>query len=143
LAGGGPGGQHERAAAAARRGLAAAAAFRDAREDTSAAGEGSFAAFQALLLAELEVSLLAAQADTAAALAAAARALAAASGRTPRLKRFLWPLLSATTQVACTATGPGATGELTALAHDVLRQSAEQAASAQPVSPLGRAHAAA
>ena len=122
---------------------AAAAAVRDAREDTSAAGEGSFAAFQALLLAELEVSLLAAQADTAAALAAAARALAAASGRTPRLKRFLWPLLSATTQVACTATGPGATDELTALAHDVLRQAAEHAASAQPVSPLGRAHAAA
>lgn len=122
---------------------AAGAAVRDAREDTSAVGEGSFAAFQALLLAELEVSLLAPQADTAAALAAAARALAAASGRTPRLKRFLWPLLSATAQVACTATGPGATDELTALAHDVLRQAAEHAASAQPVSPLGRAHAAA
>jgi DNA-binding CsgD family transcriptional regulator len=95
------------------------------------------------MLTELEVSLLAAQGEPAAALAAGARALAAASGRTSRLKRFLWPLLSATARVACMATRPGASDGPTVLAHDVLRQAAEHAASARPVSPLGRAHAAA
>jgi DNA-binding CsgD family transcriptional regulator/tetratricopeptide (TPR) repeat protein len=123
---------------------AAAAALRDARDASEGSpGGGSCQTREALMLADLEVSLLATYGDTAGALAVAARVLTAEGARTARVKRFLWPLLSASARVAYLATGPGTTDELTALARGVLRQAAGHAASARPVSPLGRAHAAA
>lgn len=123
---------------------AAAAALGDARDSSEGPPSGgSFGTRKALMLAGLEVPLLAAQGDTAAALTAAARVLSTEGTRTAGLKRFLWPLLAVTARVACLATRPGASDDLTALAHDVLRQAAGHAASARPVSPLGRAHAAA
>ncbi len=119
---------------------AAAAALHDARQEAPASG-GSFGTFEALMLTELEVALLAARGDTAAALATAGRALETAGARAARLKRFLWPLLATTARVACMATAPGSPDELTALACEVLRLAAGRAASVQPVSPVGRAHA--
>ena len=73
------------------------------------------------------------------ALAAARRVLEVEGARAARLKRFLWPLLATTARVACLATAPGSPDELTALARVVLRLAAGQAASVQPVSPVGRA----
>ena len=117
---------------------AAAAALGEARQEAPASG-GSFGTFETLMLTELEVALLAAQGDTADALAAARRVLEAEGARAARLKRFLWPLLATTARVACLATAPGSPDELTALARVVLRLAAGQAASVQPVSPVGRA----
>lgn len=121
---------------------AAAAALGEARQDAPAGG-GSFGTFEALRLTELEVALLAAQGDTAAALAAAQRVLETEGARAARLKRFLWPLLATTARVACVASAPGSPDELIALAREVLQMSAGHAASVPPASPAGRAHAAA
>jgi DNA-binding CsgD family transcriptional regulator len=121
---------------------AAAAALRDAREE-AAAREGMFGIFEALLLGDLEVSLLAAQGDMAAALAAAQRVLQAADGRTSRLHRWLWPLLDTTARVACTAASPGSPDELVATADEALRLAARHAEACQPLTPVQRAHAAA
>ena len=121
---------------------AAAAALGEARQDAPASGD-SFGTFEALMLTELEVALLAAQGDAAAALDAAQRVLKAEGARAARLKRFLWPLLATTARVACVATAPGSPDELIALAREVLQTAAGHAASVPPVSPVGRAHAAA
>jgi DNA-binding CsgD family transcriptional regulator len=120
---------------------AAAAALRDARE--GAAREGSFGIFEALLLADLEVSLLGERGDVAAALAAAQRILQAADGRTSRLHRWLWPLLDTTARVACTAASPGSPGGLLATVGEVLRLAARHAEACQPLTAVQRAHAAA
>jgi DNA-binding CsgD family transcriptional regulator/tetratricopeptide (TPR) repeat protein len=117
---------------------AATAALAEARADAPASGQ-SFGTFEALMLAELQVSLMAAQGNTAAALAAAQRTLTAEGDRTARLKRFLWPLLAVTAEAACAATAPGSPEELTATARDVLRLAAGHASAAPPVSPVGRA----
>ncbi len=93
---------------------AAAAALGEARQDAPASGD-SFGTFEALMLTELEVALLAAQGDAAAALDAAQRVLKAEGARAARLKRFLWPLLATTARVACVATAPGSPDELIAL----------------------------
>jgi DNA-binding CsgD family transcriptional regulator len=118
---------------------AGAAALREARAEAPASGE-SFGTFEALMLAELEVMLLAAQGDTAAALAAAQRTLAAGSDRIAGLKRFVWPLLAATAEAACTATAPGSPPGLAATARQVLGLTASHAAAVPPVSPVGRAY---
>jgi DNA-binding CsgD family transcriptional regulator len=121
---------------------AAAAALRDAREG-AAAREGSFGIFEALLLADLEVSLLASQGDKAAALAAAQRILQAADGRTSRLHRWLWPLLDTTARLACAAASAGSPDVLLATAGEVLRLAARHAEACQPLTSVQRAHAAA
>jgi AAA ATPase domain len=118
---------------------AAAAALRDACQG-ALAREGSFGIFEALLLADLEVSLLAARGDMAAALAAARRVLHAAGERGSGLKRFMWPVLDTTARVACRATAPGAPD---GLAGEVLRLAARHAESVQATTPVQRAHAAA
>lgn len=120
---------------------AAAAALRDARE--GAAREGSFGIFEALLLADLEVSLLGERGDMAAALAAAQRILQAADGRTSRLHRWLWPLLDTTARVACTAASPGSPDGFVVTADEVLRLAARHAEACQPLTPVQRAHASA
>jgi DNA-binding CsgD family transcriptional regulator len=121
---------------------AATAALRDARQEAPAR-VGSFEIFEALLLADLEVSLLAARGDTAAALAAAQRILQAADGRASRLHRWLWPLLSTSSRVAGTATAPGAPDGVAAAAAEVLRLVARHAGAAPPLTPVQDAHAAA
>jgi DNA-binding CsgD family transcriptional regulator len=113
---------------------AAAAALRDAGEEASAY-EGSLGMFETLLLADLEISLLAAHGDMAAALAAAQRVLRAAEGRTSDLHRWLWPLLDTSARVAAQATVPGA--------DEVLRLAARRAAAWQSLTPVQDAHAAA
>jgi DNA-binding CsgD family transcriptional regulator len=117
----------------------ATGALGEARAQAPASGE-SFGTFEALMLAELEVTLLAAQGDCAAALAAAQSTLAAEGDRTARLKRFLWPLLTATAEAACAATAPGSPGDLAATAGKVLQLAAWHAAAVPPVSPVGRAY---
>jgi DNA-binding CsgD family transcriptional regulator len=92
------------------------------------------------MLTELEVALLAAQGQVAAALATAQRVLETSGTHAAGLKRFLWPLLAATARVACLATAPGSSDELTVLARGVLKLAAGHAASVQPVSPAGRAY---
>jgi DNA-binding CsgD family transcriptional regulator/tetratricopeptide (TPR) repeat protein len=119
----------------------AAAALREAREEAPASG-GPFGTYETLMLTELEVSLLAARGNTAAALAAAGRVLEAEGARSSHLQRFLWPLLATTARVACLATAPSSPDELAASARDLLRLAAEHAASVPPVSPVQRAHAA-
>jgi len=121
---------------------AAAAALRDAREG-AAVREGLFGIFEALLVADLEVSLLAARIDVAAALAAAKRALQAADGHTSRLNRFLWPLLATTARVACTAASPGSPDRIRETAGEALRLAARHAEACPPLTPVQRAHAAA
>jgi tetratricopeptide (TPR) repeat protein len=118
---------------------AAAGALREARAQAPASGE-SFGTFEALMLAELEVALLTAQGDTAAALAAAQSTLTAEGDRTAKLKRFLWPLLAATAEAACAATAPGSPKDLAATARTVLSLAAGHAAAVPPVSPVGRAY---
>jgi DNA-binding CsgD family transcriptional regulator/tetratricopeptide (TPR) repeat protein len=118
---------------------AATAALRHAREETPT-GEGSFGIFEALLLADLEISLLAAQGEMSAALAAAERILQASDGRTSRLHRWLWPLLHTSARVACQATAPGSPG---GVAAGVLRLAARHAEAGRPLSPVQDAHAAA
>ncbi len=120
----------------------AAAALGEGRQEPPASGK-PFGTFEALMLTELEVALLAEQGDTAAALAAAHRLLTTEGTRAAHLKRFLWPLLATTAQVARAAMAPGSPDELTTLAREVLRLAATHAASAQPVSPVERTHAAA
>ncbi len=117
----------------------AAGALREARAEAPASGE-SFGTFEALMLAELEVTLLTARGDTAAALAAAQSTLTAEGGRTTRLKRFLWPLLAAAAEAACAATAPGSPRDLAATARTVLSLAAGHAAAVPPVSPVGRAY---
>jgi DNA-binding CsgD family transcriptional regulator len=118
---------------------AAVATLGEARQETPADG-GSFGTFEALMLTELEVTLLAAQGEVAAALATAERVLKTSGTYAAGLKRFLWPLLAATARVACLATAPGSPEELTVLARGVLKLAAGHAASVQPVSPAGRAY---
>ncbi len=117
----------------------AADTLREARAKAPARGE-SFGTFEALMLAEQEVTLLAAQGDTGAALAAAQSTLTAEGSRTADLKRFLWPLLAATAEVACAAMAPGSPHDLAAVAHTVLRLAAGHAAAVPPVSAVGRAY---
>jgi len=112
---------------------AAAAALRDAGQETPTR-EGPLGVFEALLLADLEVSLLAARGEVAEALAAAQRILRATDGRTFDRHRWLWPLLDTCTRVACQATAPGSA--------DVLRLAARHAAAGHPLSPVQDAHAA-
>ncbi len=121
---------------------AAATAYRDACQETPAR-EGSLGMFEALLLADLEVSLFAAQGDVAAALAAAQRILQAADGRTSRLHRWLWPLLDTSARVACLATSSGSSREIAAATSGVLRLAARHAETGQPLSPVQDVHAAA
>jgi ATP/maltotriose-dependent transcriptional regulator MalT len=118
---------------------AAASALREARQEAPADG-GSFGNFEAFMLTELEVALLAARGEVAAALANARRVLEISRAHAAGLKRFLWPLLATTARVACMAAAPGCPDELTALARGVLKLAAGQAASVQPVSPAGRAY---
>jgi DNA-binding CsgD family transcriptional regulator/tetratricopeptide (TPR) repeat protein len=118
---------------------AATAALGEARAQAPASGE-SFGTFEALMLGELEVTMLAAQGDTAAALAAAQRTLTAEGRRTARLKRFLWPLLAAAAEAACTAMAPGSPQDLAAASRTVLQLAASHAAAVPPVSPAGRAY---
>jgi DNA-binding CsgD family transcriptional regulator len=120
---------------------AAAAAHRGACQEEPAR-EGSFGIFEALLLADLEVSLLAARGDIATALAAAQRILQAAEGRISHLQRWLWPLLDTSARVACVATAPGASDGVAAAA-EVLRLVARHAEAAPPLTPVQDAHAAA
>ena len=96
-----------------------------------------------MLLTDLEVSLLAARGEVAAALAAAQRILQAADGRTSRLHRWLWPLLATTAPVARTATPPESPDELAAAAAEVLRLAARHAEAVQPLVPVQYALAAA
>jgi DNA-binding CsgD family transcriptional regulator len=118
---------------------AASAALRDAREEATDSGGGTFGTYQALILGELEVSLRAARGDAAAALAAAARVLDVESARVSWLRRFLWPLLATTARVAS-----GVPDELAAPAREVLRlASGHDASVPPPVTPVQRAHAAA
>ena len=117
----------------------AAAALGEARAQTPANGE-SFGTFEALMLGELEVALLAAQGDTAAALAAAQHTLIAEGGRTARVKRFLWPLLAAAAEAACTAMAPSSPQDLAVASRTVLQLAASHAAAVPPVSPAGRAY---
>jgi DNA-binding CsgD family transcriptional regulator len=117
----------------------AAGALREARAEAPASGE-SFGTFEALMLAELEVTLLTARGETAAALAAAQSTLTAEGGRTTRLKRFLWPLLAAAAEAACAATASGSPRDLAATARTVLSLAAGHAAAVPPVSPVGRAY---
>jgi DNA-binding NarL/FixJ family response regulator len=112
---------------------AAAAAFREADEETPV-HERSLGVYEALLLADLEISLLAARGDMAAALAAAQRILRATDGRTSDLHRWLWPLLDTSARVAARATVPGA--------DEVLRLAAQHAAAGQSLTPVQDAHAA-
>jgi DNA-binding CsgD family transcriptional regulator len=118
---------------------AASAALHEARAQAPASGE-SFGTFEALMLAELEVALLAAQGDIAAALAAAQRTLTTEGSRTATLKRYLWPLLATAAEVACTAMAPGSPQDLAAAARTVLQLAARHAAAVPPVSPAGRAY---
>jgi DNA-binding CsgD family transcriptional regulator len=117
----------------------AAGALREARAEAPASGE-SFGTFEALMLAELEVTLLAARGDTAAALAVAQSTLTAEGSRTVRLKRFLWPLLAATAEAACAVMAPGSPQDLAAMAREVFQLAARHAAAVPPVSPVGRAY---
>jgi DNA-binding CsgD family transcriptional regulator len=121
---------------------AAADALRESREDTPGDGE-SFGTFETLMMTEREVGLLAARGDPAAALAAAGRVLEAEGSRASVLERWLWPFLATTAQVASRAMATGGPGELAAAARDVLTLTARHAAASVPVSPVGRAHAAA
>ena len=121
---------------------AATAAFREACAEAPASSD-SFGTFEALMLAEQEVSLLAARGDTAAALAAAQRTLTDAGDRTTRLKRFVWPLLAAAAEAACAATAPGSPEDHAATARDMLPVTARHAAAVPPASPRGRAYQAA
>ncbi len=116
----------------------ATGALGEARAEAPASGE-SFGTFEALMLAELEVTLLTARGDTAAALAAAQSTLTAEGDRTARLKRFLWPLLAATAEAACAATAPNSPKDLAATARMVLSLAAGHLAAVPPVSPVGRA----
>ncbi len=120
---------------------AAAAALRQAHDEAQASS-GSIETVEALMLTDLDVSLLDAQGETGAALAAAGRALEAETARTSRLHRFVWPLLAATARVASAALAPGSPGELAGPACEVLELAAEHVASLQPIGPVQRAHAA-
>ena len=120
---------------------AAAAALRQAHDEAQASS-GSIETVEALMLTDLDVSLLDAQGETGAALAAAGRALAAEPASTSRLHRFVWPLLAATARVASAALGPGSPSELAVPAREVLELAAEHVASVQPIGPVQRAHAA-
>jgi DNA-binding CsgD family transcriptional regulator/tetratricopeptide (TPR) repeat protein len=118
---------------------AAASALREARQETPVDG-GSFGNFEALMLTELEIALLAAQGEVAGALATARRVLEISGAHAAGLKRFLWPLLATTARVACMATAPGCPDELTVSAREALELAAGHAASVPPVSPAGRAY---
>ena len=119
---------------------AAAAALHDARQEAPASG-GSFGTFEALMLPSWRSRCWPHGATPLPRWPPRGARWTTAGARAARLKRFLWPLLATTARVACMATAPGSPDELTALACEVLRLAAGRAASVQPVSPVGRAHA--